>query len=152
MCPYEEIGCKFLHRKSKFCKDKESCQENLCQFQHKKNISDNDILVSSFSDDAKKNSDYEYLELNMNDDIKDSTHIDPLESTQNLDEFADNNASHSFDVNYINDDTLDRLVAGDELFGLDDTDKNIPTNNDHNDLVMEELDNFGILNSIIAHF
>ena len=33
-CPYEEIGCKFLHLKSKRCIYQEKCRTKLCPFQH----------------------------------------------------------------------------------------------------------------------
>ena len=33
-CPFEKLGCKFAHEPSKKCKYGESCQEQMCQFQH----------------------------------------------------------------------------------------------------------------------
>ena len=54
------------------------------------------------------------------------TYIDPLESTQYLDDFADKHAQEGlkvFGLNKMQDDTLDKLVAGNELLGCDD-DKN----------------------------
>ena len=39
-CPFEEIGCKFLHKKSKKCYYQENCKNKLCPFQHE------NILVS----------------------------------------------------------------------------------------------------------
>ena len=33
-CPYEEIGCKFLHQNSEMCYFRKKCRNNLCQFKH----------------------------------------------------------------------------------------------------------------------
>ena len=33
-CPYEEIGCMYLHEDSKICKYKKKCTTELCQFKH----------------------------------------------------------------------------------------------------------------------
>ena len=33
-CPFEEIGCKFLHEKSKECKFKSKCKLDKCQYRH----------------------------------------------------------------------------------------------------------------------
>ena len=33
-CPYEEIGCKFLHQESTECKFKRKCKFDRCQFRH----------------------------------------------------------------------------------------------------------------------
>ena len=34
LCPFEEIGCMFLHAKSEICRFKKSCKNDLCQFRH----------------------------------------------------------------------------------------------------------------------
>ena len=33
-CPFEEIGCKFLHEESLHCKYKDKCKFDKCQFRH----------------------------------------------------------------------------------------------------------------------
>ena len=33
-CPYEELGCKFLHTASPFCKFGQTCRNKLCPFRH----------------------------------------------------------------------------------------------------------------------
>ena len=33
-CPFEEIGCKFLHEESQECRMKLSCTRTMCQFRH----------------------------------------------------------------------------------------------------------------------
>ena len=33
-CPFEEYGCKFLHKESKLCHYGVSCEMNMCQFRH----------------------------------------------------------------------------------------------------------------------
>ena len=33
-CPFEEIGCMFLHADSEDCKFQNTCNKNLCQFKH----------------------------------------------------------------------------------------------------------------------
>ena len=38
-CPYEEIGCKFQHKKSKLCWFADNCKAKLCPFIHKENSS-----------------------------------------------------------------------------------------------------------------
>ena len=58
--------------------------------------------------------------------ITDSTHIDPLESTKNLDNYAamndDGAESQTMDKSVGYDDTLDRIVAGNEMFDVDGND------------------------------
>ena len=34
VCPFEEIGCKFIHKDSKPCKNGGKCEKKLCQFRH----------------------------------------------------------------------------------------------------------------------
>ena len=34
LCPYEEIGCMFLHKENKPCKNEGECKRILCQFRH----------------------------------------------------------------------------------------------------------------------
>ena len=34
VCPFEEIGCKFLHQDSEICRYGARCQNDLCQFKH----------------------------------------------------------------------------------------------------------------------
>ena len=34
VCPYEEVGCKFQHKKSLECRNKNNCKTRLCAFQH----------------------------------------------------------------------------------------------------------------------
>ena len=38
-CPFEEIGCKFQHKKSKLCWFADNCKAKLCPFIHKENSS-----------------------------------------------------------------------------------------------------------------
>ena len=33
-CPFEEVGCKFLHKESMYCKYKDKCKYDRCQFRH----------------------------------------------------------------------------------------------------------------------
>ena len=33
-CPYEKIGCKFLHKKAKICKFSSECSRTMCQYRH----------------------------------------------------------------------------------------------------------------------
>ena len=42
LCPYEEIGCMFHHRKSVMCKHDKSCKVKLCSYQHKPEIFEKD--------------------------------------------------------------------------------------------------------------
>ena len=37
-CPYEKMGCKFQHLKSKICKFGSSCVQDKCQFRHENNL------------------------------------------------------------------------------------------------------------------
>ena len=37
-CPYQDIGCKFLHQQSGKCKFSNSCSNNLCQFEHAQEV------------------------------------------------------------------------------------------------------------------
>ena len=34
LCPFEELGCMFLHEKSELCKNADLCMKKLCQFSH----------------------------------------------------------------------------------------------------------------------
>ena len=34
MCPFEELGCKFLHKYSAVCKNGDQCSSHMCQFKH----------------------------------------------------------------------------------------------------------------------
>ena len=82
-------------------------------------------------------------DTSFGDPMKDSTHDDPLESTQYLDNFAEKHAQEGlkmFGLNKMKDSTLDKLVAGSELLGFDDDDKIIPTGHDHNDFEIEEYE------------
>ena len=38
ICPYEEIGCMYIHEKSDPCRFQTFCQNKLCQFQHSVNL------------------------------------------------------------------------------------------------------------------
>ena len=42
-CPYEEIGCKFLHEISEMCFHKDNCKNKLCPYKHKE-TDDEDIV------------------------------------------------------------------------------------------------------------
>ena len=33
-CPFQKIGCKFLHEKAEFCQFKDNCGRDKCQYQH----------------------------------------------------------------------------------------------------------------------
>ena len=33
-CPFEELGCMFLHEEARICKHGESCSKNLCSYKH----------------------------------------------------------------------------------------------------------------------
>ena len=35
VCPFEEVGCKFLHEASEVCFNKGSCKIKLCPYKHK---------------------------------------------------------------------------------------------------------------------
>ena len=34
VCPFQKVGCKFLHEKADFCEFKENCGREKCQYQH----------------------------------------------------------------------------------------------------------------------
>ena len=84
VCPYKEIGCKFLHKKSNLCIMKDRCLKNLCQYQHEKNShvdagkrfkSDSSNKISLDHEDSKKRSqqsyiDYDNLEMSFKDNIQ----------------------------------------------------------------------------------
>ena len=52
-CPYEELGCKFDHSKSKMCKDFHSCGRNMCQFRHKSTEDASSSAESEDNDQSK---------------------------------------------------------------------------------------------------
>ena len=85
-------------------------------------------------------------ENSFSDPMKDSTHIDLFESTQFLDSFADKHAQEGLKldrvgVNNIQDNTLDRLVASNELFQIEDVeninDKRIPSDSSQSKVCQE---------------
>ena len=43
VCPFEEMGCMFLHEDSVICKFGEQCSRNLCSYKHRKVGDDEDI-------------------------------------------------------------------------------------------------------------
>ena len=50
-CPFEDIGCMFLHEKSDKCIFGTNCSRNLCQFQHPQIIPTFDKKTDTMSDD-----------------------------------------------------------------------------------------------------
>ena len=44
-CPYQDIGCKFLHQQSGKCKFSRSCSNNLCQFEHAQEVSVEEVTM-----------------------------------------------------------------------------------------------------------
>ena len=60
MCPFEELGCKFLHIGSKFCRFGQECDNKMCPFRHSKesepseandtNTKLNDVEISDMED------------------------------------------------------------------------------------------------------
>ena len=46
-CPYEKIGCKFLHQPSATCYFGEKCKNKLCQYRH--------IVLDNDSDEKESN-------------------------------------------------------------------------------------------------
>ena len=50
-CPYEEIGCKFLHMESQMCPFK-PCKNSMCQFKHEIQIETIDEESADGSEDA----------------------------------------------------------------------------------------------------
>ena len=64
-CPYNEIGCKFIHRKSKYCINKDKCQQKLCCYQHPKN----NFTENSISDQENLS---DKMEISLDDSIEEN--------------------------------------------------------------------------------
>ena len=47
-CPYEEIGCKFLHQISEKCVFGRKCKHKLCQFKHEVVIKDHAKVIDDY--------------------------------------------------------------------------------------------------------
>ena len=80
-CPFDEIGCKFLHKDSRQCKFNKTCTRNLCQYKH-----DNDNIISTDKpkDNVKENdksnddevSEYDYeFETDEEDESDDDVYL-----------------------------------------------------------------------------
>ena len=52
-CPFEEVGCKFIHKKTNICKYGENCNRHLCQFQHEESVSKPDTITGQESSEEK---------------------------------------------------------------------------------------------------
>ena len=58
LCPFEEIGCMFLHAKSELCRFKKSCKNDLCQFRHEvidKSMSDRNAEQANNEENLRTN-------------------------------------------------------------------------------------------------
>lgn len=70
-CPYEKIGCKFVHETSKLCRNGDRCPKKLCYFQHNKSISQEDNVLDVSTDQVvfspkiniKNNSDEDFQQI-----------------------------------------------------------------------------------------
>ena len=51
--PYEELGCKFEHRKSEMWKDFYSCVRNMCHFRHKSTEDVSSSAETEYNDQSK---------------------------------------------------------------------------------------------------
>ena len=51
-CPFEVLGCKFLHSKAKVCKAGQNCQRRLCPLRHSEDELDTDSdVITTIGDD-----------------------------------------------------------------------------------------------------
>ena len=53
-CPYDIIGCMFLHADSENCKFKEKCTKKLCQYKHLEEIETNTENEESENDEVNE--------------------------------------------------------------------------------------------------
>ena len=58
-CPFEEIGCKFLHKDSEMCQSENRCKHKLCPLKHKQSqaLSENELgekeILNGYENDMK---------------------------------------------------------------------------------------------------
>ena len=71
-CPFEEVGCKFVHEASEKCFFLNTCSNQLCQFQH--NLSDIKGDAKASEADDEEISENESVE--QNEGMKDVTKTD----------------------------------------------------------------------------
>ena len=63
-CPFQEVGCKFLHETSEKCYFQDNCRNALCPYQHetKKQVTKDSVEAhSEIADVTKKNVDQKYI-------------------------------------------------------------------------------------------
>ena len=73
-CPYEEVGCKFLHETSEACYYKDKCNNPLCQFQHSDGKEQSEKESSSKKDFKCKTCEFITSEENILEEHKTNYH------------------------------------------------------------------------------
>jgi hypothetical protein len=93
LCPFEEIGCMFLHAKSQLCRFKQSCKNDLCQFQHAHDVIGKTMSGHSAdqTDDAENSrTDKTTTVANDTNDSSNDLEAVKISNGRNVDENVDN--------------------------------------------------------------
>ena len=117
LCPFEDIGCMFLHVQSSRCFFSGICTRKLCPYSHIPNRTDNDES-SNKSDAVTEESESENVtrEVNLFNDVLNSYHEEEADKTVDMDELCDNilqNTSIVFnngEEDILSDSFIDNLI------------------------------------------
>ena len=93
LCPFEEIGCMFLHAKSKLCRFKQSCKNDLCQFQHAHEVVDKAMSDHSADQTDNEENPRTNKAITAAKDTNDSSNnleAEKISNERNVDENLDN--------------------------------------------------------------
>ena len=67
ICPYEELGCKFLHIASKLCKHGDSCHKRKCPFRHEQEqlVCEKDVTNMNMDSEISELEEYDNEKKNV---------------------------------------------------------------------------------------
>ena len=81
-CPYDDLGCKFLHEDSDNCKFGKYCNFNLCQFKHNQKENNEEMEMVESDGDSENDNDMEDASL-TDDECSDYELVNEDELKQN---------------------------------------------------------------------
>ena len=93
-CPYEKIGCKFLHQPSATCYFGEKCKNELCQYKH--------FVLDNDSDEMESND----LKNNFNK-------LTEMEKEETKEVFCDIYCNRGYDCHICSDEGFEALIGCD---------------------------------------
>jgi hypothetical protein len=95
VCPFEELGCKFLHILSEKCKFDQLCYKKLCSYQHSGDI--DKTVMDKFMDKHVEQQERKIIENLHTNRKKDSQYsCDEMEDTKEFSAFQTSTPKKSF--------------------------------------------------------